>query len=501
MPRAVPLQKRSETRVFIIENSASPAHAPQYKGLARALAPTKALGTLTPIRIPSRDAYEQFDVVTSITGTPGLPTLSLEIDRQRVLSEMLKLANIGCPIDIQVHSGACKNPSDFNQGWEIIDVFEIARMTNISAGDLGALDPGEDGIILETAAFEALEWYQIKPLAPNEIAAADIVAEVIDTVICDSAACGACGIASDGCQKVFALTLANEGSPGLPAALIYSSDGGATIDQTVVSTLAANEAPDAMACVGTYLVVVSEDSASLHYASLVDILAGTETWTEVSTGFVGGGEPRRIFSLGSTFTWIAGAGGYIYFTTDPTGGVTPQTSGGVTVQDLNAIHGVDELNLVAVGNQNAVLVTDNGGASWSAVTGPAPAVALNAVFMKSKLEWLVGSAGGVLYYTIDGGANWTTKAFPGSGAGQIRDIVFATPTDGFMAHDTTSPRGRILRTIDGGYSWYTLPESTGFTFPANDRINALAACTDDPNVVYGGGLADNATDGILVKAA
>ncbi len=69
-----------------------------------------------------------------------------------------------------------------------------------------------------------------------------------------------------------------------------------------------------------------------------------------------------------------------------------------------------------------------------------------------------------------------------------------------MAHDTVTPAGRILRTIDGGNSWYVVPEgNTGF--PANDRLNMLAPCINDPNIVYGGGLGDNATDGILIKGA
>jgi photosystem II stability/assembly factor-like uncharacterized protein len=69
-----------------------------------------------------------------------------------------------------------------------------------------------------------------------------------------------------------------------------------------------------------------------------------------------------------------------------------------------------------------------------------------------------------------------------------------------MAHDTATPAGRVLRTVDGGQSWYVLPEGAG-TIPANDTINAIAACGEDVNVVYTGGLADNATDGILVKGA
>ncbi|KKK92607.1 hypothetical protein LCGC14_2701210, partial [marine sediment metagenome] len=79
-------------------------------------------------------------------------------------------------------------------------------------------------------------------------------------------------------------------------------------------------------------------------------------------------------------------------------------------------------------------------------------------------------------------------------------VHFATPSVGFMAHDTATPAGRILRTIDGGFSWYVVPEGNT-SVPANDKFNMLAPCINDPNVMWGGGLADNGTDGMLVKGS
>jgi photosystem II stability/assembly factor-like uncharacterized protein len=102
-----------------------------------------------------------------------------------------------------------------------------------------------------------------------------------------------------------------------------------------------------------------------------------------------------------------------------------------------------------------------------------------------------------MYYTVDKGANWTLQGFPGSGAGVVYDIDFASTSVGYLAHATATPAGRILRTYDGGQSWNILPEGTG-TIPANDRINALAACIYDENFVVGVGLADDASDGIIV---
>jgi hypothetical protein len=78
----------------------------------------------------------------------------------------------------------------------------------------------------------------------------------------------------------------------------------------------------------------------------------------VATGFVATKTPNAIFSAGRAFTWIVANGGYIYFSSDVTAGVTVQTAGSVTVQNLDGIHGTDELNITAVGASNAVLNTE-----------------------------------------------------------------------------------------------------------------------------------------------
>lgn len=487
------------SRVFTIEDRAGPANVPLYQGRARASSPSWSLGDRTPVREPDPNRYGAFKVVDAIKGERGLPALSVEARYGYTVSEFLRMARRGCPLDIQVHFGQCQDPRDFNGGWDKILVLEGADISTWGSGELGALEQGEDAVVNETIDTNALDMYELKQLLLSELAAAQIVGEVIDVAICDAVTCGACGVPSSGCNKVFAITTLISGSPGLPAELIYSDDGGETIGETNVSTLAVNMAPSALACVGIYLVVISNGDDSLHYAPIVDILAGTETWTEVTTGIVLAGSPNDIFSLGSGFTWIVGDVGYVYFSDDITAGVEVQDAGVATIQNLNAIHGVDEDHLVAVGASNAVIYTTDG-ENWASVTGPAVGVALNTVWMKSKDEWFVGTAGGRLYYTSNAGTTWTEKTFPGSGAGQVRDIVFATPTVGYLAHSTAAPAGRILRSVDGGNSWYVLPEGTG-SIPVNDYVAALAVSGDCPNIVYGGGLAGNAIDGFLVKGS
>ena len=490
------------SRVWLQEFRAGPSHAPQYLGQAKAGAASWSFGDITPVYEPAMDRYGEFDTVGKIIGERGIPEVTLTGRyAMDITSTLLRLARNGCDHDVQIHIGECEDPLSFNQGWQKILILEDGRPTEWSTSDLGALEPGERATVTEETPWSGLDLYEIVRMIMGEQAGSQVVQEVIDVSVCDAVTCGTCGIPSNGCDVVFAVTLTAGGSPGLAAEVVYTGNGGNTWDDTNITTLAANENPDALACVGTNLVVISEDSESLHYAPSADILAGVETWTEVTTGFVLTKGPLDIFSADPMHTWIVGEGGYIYFTDDPTGGVSVQSAGALTTQDLKAIHGMDALNLIAVGNSNAVVVTRDGGETWAAETGPAVGVNLNTCWMHSKDVWFVGTAGGKLFYTLDAGTTWTEKAFPGSGAGQVRDIKFTTPSVGYMAHDTATPRGRILRTVDGGYSWYVLPEQgTAATMPLNDRIKALAVCAD-PNIVYGVGLADNATDGFIVRGS
>jgi len=459
--------KRPLSRLWTIENRAGPANIPNYQGLAKAGAASWAFGDRTPIRNPSNSRYGGFNIADAIKGERGLPSLPITARYLFTVSEFLRLGRIGCPFDIQVHFGKCQNPMDFNRGWDKILVLEGADISNWSPDELGALEQSEDAVVNETVDTNGLDMYEVKRLTMQEIAASQIVQEVISVVLCDSVACGACGIPSDGVSTFFAVTVSAGGSPGLPAEVIYSRDKGITLGQTNISTLGVNEDPTGAACVATFLVVISNESCSIHYAPLADILDGTETWTEVATGLVcAAGAPNGIFALDAAHIWIVGDAGYLYFSDDIESGVSVQDAGVVTANDLNAVHAYDDQNVVAVGAANTVLFSENGGTSWSSITGPAGGIVLNTVFMHGKDEWFIGTANGRLYYTRDQGTTWTEKTFNGSGAGVVRHITFPTPTVGYMA-----------------------------------RINWIAATQDEVNIFFAGGLADDAADGILVKGA
>lgn len=489
--------QNSLSRVWFQEGGPGSTREVSYHGNWKAGAVSWDRGDRTVIREPDPSAYGKFIRAGSFRGAPGDPELPITARYSMQRSRLLKAARADCEHALHVHMGQCLNPQDFHRGWEKVLILEGAVITSYGTEDLGAMDPGENAAVNEDVPFVGTDFYEVVPLTFAEQAAGVVLREVRDVYVCDAQQCGACGVASDGCQVVLAIQ-PGDGAAVLPS-VIYTTDGGATWASIPISTSTFAESVDAIVCVGDYTVVLSSSADRLHYALTSEIVAGAATWTAVTTGFVATNGPTNVSSLGATDNWIAGQGGYIYRSDDLLSGVEVSDAGGATVEDLNDIHAYDSNNVVAVGVANAVVRTSNGGISWESIVGPAATITLNSVWMLGPDEWLVGTADGRLFATINAGATWVEKAFPGSGGGAVRDIVFVTPSVGYMAHNIAGPAGRILRTINGGYSWYVMPEKTG-AIPANDYVAQLAVC-GDANIVYGGGLAANGTDGFLVKGA
>lgn len=495
--------KNTQSRVFTIEGGANPGTAPLYQGYARAMGLAWPQGAITPVRIPSASIYDRFDVVATLQAQQGLPAMSIESRYRQTLSDLLRLVKKGCAVDIQIHIGSCKAPNDFLGGWTDghIIVLQGANATDYTTGDLGALDSNERAMVMETVPFTGLDLFEIGPMTSALQAETLITDEIVDVTICDSVTCGSCGLPSDGCQVVFAVVSDASGSPGIPAAVIWSSDGGATWNKRGIFTLGLAETPTAIACVGTDLVVLTNNGVAHHWIPITDMINATGSWTKVTTGYVATHGPNQIVSVDRTHTWIVGDLGYIYFSSDIRSGVSVQSAGDLTVQSLNAIDATDILTIVAVGAANALLTSINGGTTWSLVTGPAVGIALNTVAVSTDQLFQIGTAGGNLYYTRNAGLTWSLKAFPGSGSGVIRDVVMVNDTVGYMAHDTAGFVGRVLRTIDGGNSWYVTPDNPNILFPSVRRINRIAACRENINIAFYGGLGNDANDGKLLKAS
>lgn len=486
------------SRVFIIEGRARPDHKPEYQSNMKAGSLSQSFGDITKIEIPDPDEFGKFLEVASIREASERVTISLTGRYAADLkSKLAKLAKSGCAFDVHIILGVCTDPKDYNTFTKKI-ILESALLTNFETEDIGALGSDEAAKVDETAELSAREFYELLQVSIAERGGDVVTNEVNDVVLCDTASCGDCQTESDGCEVYFAVTNAAGGSPSTPPDILWTPDGGTTWYAHDIDTMLATENADAVTCNGAYVLVAGQTSGGLHFTAKSSFSATSDpVFTKVTTGFVTGAGPRDLWTADGR-TFVAGANGYIYYSDTPADGVTvADASVSNPLATYNAIHASSMDNAVAVGNGGAIAKTENG-ETWSRVDPfVGVAVNLNTVWVKSASEWLVGTSAGNLHYTLDAGETWTIKAFPGSGTGQVHNIWFATDSVVYMAHATAAGVGRLLRSTNGGYDWVVMPEGVG-SMPDNDRINAVAACGENPDKVVGVGLAGNGTDGFIV---
>lgn len=422
-------------------------------------------GGIDPYFVPDPRRAGRYKLVARAITAPDLPTATLLMHEKHGAIPR-QLQRIGCPFNVYELSGKCKDLSDFLRGWtDYILVYSYAEVTDKDLGTRTASDSDdriEDGISVSLA-----DIYPIGQLGFGAEAATQVDSEVIDIVYGTDISCNC----TDNTDYIYALAKSpGAGSPGLPSELLYTVNRGASWSSAAIDGIGASELGLAIDIVGGYLVVLGLDA---YYIAEINSKTGVPgTFTKVSSGFVGASSPNDIYVASPREVWFCGDAGYIYKATDITAGVTVIDDGNATTQNLSRIAGKEE-TIVAVGAAGAVVKSNNRGATWAAVTTAPSAAALGAVAVLGPDLYWVGTATGYLYNTKDGGETWTSKAFSGSGAGAVRDIVFVNDEVGFLAHDTATPAGRLFSTWDGGEDWSNSSPRI-LNFPVVDRVNRVA---------------------------
>ena len=488
----------SLTRTWLIEGRARPDHQPEFLDFLKLGAMEQNFGSVNPIFNPSKDKYGAFVQAGSFRDEIERPTTSMVGHYARALkSRMLSLAMAGCAFDLQLHIGQCQDPSIFND-FEKIVIFEGVFLESYSTDDVGALEPGEQGKVDETGEVSADRMYEFKPLnlAARNPTGSILTNQLLDVIICDSSSCGDCADESDGCQKIMAITTSAGGSPTTPADVVFSLDGGQTWAAHDIDTLATGEAPSAIACVGSYVVVVSNASGSQHVALISEFDGVADpAFAEVTTGYVVGGEPNDIWSLGG-FAYIVGDRGYIYKTTAPATEVVVIDAGAATISNLNRVHAISETFAVAVGDDGVIVRVESELASLLATSPIGIGTNFSSVWAKTETEWFVGSAAGVLYRTLDAGATWAIVPLSGTQT-DITEIQMSSKSVMYVSA-TVGGKGEVYVSVDGGQSFERTPRGAAGAMPANDEITALAVCPFDVDFFVGVGLAADGVDGFIV---
>ncbi len=482
--------RQGDSRIFVQTLGINARNPYDYYGCMMLEDVEQDLGDVESVYCPDPNQRNAWVIVDEIVGTQSMGSTSFQTQARRDGADAIReLKDRRCLTNWQVVRSRCARPDDFSE-WDSKLVLRNTRLTSFTQAGGNPLSGDDNAVSQLSGDLSFWESYVLKKINFGEQADATALAEILDGLFNDNVQCGDCGPASDGCNKAYFLAKANTGSPGLAAQIVFTLNGTtwSTRDVSAITTGASK-----IAVMGNFLLVFTTTTPGHKYIALADLNAGTGSWATITSGYVE--EPRAVWVKGANEAYLACDLGYIHKLTGANKAATTVTDGSVTTQNLAAIHGRGN-TIVAVGASNAVIVSRNGGRTFSAVTGPAVGVALTACWVVNDYQWFVGTGTGLLYYTDDGGVSWVNMGVD-SDITSINDIEFYDETTGYMAV-TQGVRGRVYRTTTGGYEWlYTAPHLNGLV--ANTRMNCVAVC--GPNKVAAGGLALDGSDGIIAIAS
>jgi hypothetical protein len=457
------------------------------------------IGGVDPIFVHDPRRQGLYRLVGRSISAPDLPQATLLL-REKHGSIPRQLTKIGCKFNLYEPTGACGDLSDFLGGWvDYVLIYSGALVTDKDYGNRSGWD--SDDPIEDSLSLMLSDIYPLGALSFGEGASTQVDRNVVDIVYGSMLSCGDCSPTDDGSNTIYAVTApSGAGSPGLPAEIIYTVNGGLTWSQMDITGFGATEAPVAIDIAGNYLIVVGDGA---YFYALINAQTGAPgTFTKVTTGFIAANKPLDIYVVSPREIFFSAQNGYVYKCTSINAGVVVVSAATATTSDLYRVHGLDE-TIVCVGKNGAIIKSTNRGITWATTTtSPAGLLTdLYAIVVKSRTEFWVGSNFGRAYYTLNGGESWVELSFVGSGSGQIKDIVFVNDEVGYISFSNTTPRASLLCTWNGGADW-TSTSPRVLNYPTMNYGNRIAfpnaAGSIAVNNVAIAGIAGNGVDGIIL---
>lgn len=464
-------------------------------------------GGRSPIRVHAvhRRGGGAYDQIGETTSPPDLPTASITLMHKHNGVPWADFDG-GCFHNFYEVVGACTRPDDPN-GWsDYVKIYSWARGN--SKGDQNNTTQEDDNASTTQFPVTLTAIYKVGKLLFGQKAGVEVEREVVDVVFGSTLDCGTCGPADDGTRRIYAVTKSSgAASPGTPAEVIYSVDGGLTWSQQNITGLGGTVDPTGIAIVGNVLVVLDTAGNGYWTAALNPLTGVPSNWQQVTSGFIAAKQPTDIYVVGPNEIWFSANGGYLYRSTDIAAGVSVVESGGTVTANLQRIHGQDD-TIVATGDSGTILKSGNRGATWATTTTSPTSATVRAILVLDDYRLWIGTSGGKVYYSINGGETWAEQSLPGTARAVIDDIVAATDEVIHIAARSATPTGLLLTTWNGGATWNSssVVNPRLANVPTTTRLNRLAVPRDvnqatAANTLLAGGLSGGGTDGVLLIGA
>ena len=200
-----------------------------------------------------------------------------------------------------------------------------------------------------------------------------------------------------------------------------------------------------------------------------------------------GNSLRSVFFINDNIGWIIGSDGFIMKTTNSGTDWIHQSSG--TITNLMEVRFVDEQTGWIVGESGKILKTINGGLTWIPQSSGTTYNLYSIHFINSTTGWVVGW-GGTILKTTNGGITWifhnTHTHY------DLFSVCFINASIGWTVGVTNADRypsetdsSIILKTTDGGQTWVKKGENLTSEYPTVGFLTVEFIDTD--NGFVGGG--------------
>lgn len=476
-----------------------PNTEPEYLGCHDLGDVANPKGDITVIRRPDPAQTGKFKVVDSYQGAPGTPTATITADVKDYLDAFEKML---CKGSLFAHKVSCGRRDNFTN-YDRSFVLKNITITNEGVTGLAVADQTDETPTRQSFDLGFEELLRIVALTTGR-QTIGATGDLRDIYFCNAVTCpGACGAAAPVCTFGVAVGNSPAASAALPGEVWITDDGGMNWVEAAADPFAADEDIASGKCFtigrATHRILVARgttDPANPAEVAYSDDEGAT--WTNVDVGSTNGQyvlESEGLFVLDQYHIWLCTNDGYIYFSADGGLNWTEQEGGVLAATGWNAIEFYNADDGWVVGDNNEIARTEDGGATWSAVTGPAGKAAdeIEALAVVTQQRVFIGYSDGELWYTENAGEDWTQRTIPVSAA-IITDIMFRPGDEyiGYLIYKTAGGVGGLLRTIDGGYTWEAV---TGL--PTNAGLEALYVC--DVNQAFAAGPVQGGT-GVVLKA-
>jgi len=414
----------------------------------------------------------KFKASEFIEGEMGEVTAPFTRPLDTVVNYLLELT---CATNARLN-WACRGDRNIVWNYELAVVLLTAAFEGGSIGQPAITQPGENDRVQTGANLKPLQWSFVYLLASNQQTVAG--AAIVHDIVFLPEECGdRCGPrVLKGCEGY-----AGRGSLGylLGDSVIYTENCGAAWPITVADPFQGSKGVLAMLTAETAMghrLIVGGGAEAGQPAEISYSDDGGITWNDVTVGAVNGQAINALCRDDLGRIWAAASDGYIYVSTNL--GLTWAASYGAvdTNEDLRGIVFVGQQVGMAVGNDNVVMYTPNGGATWELLVGPAVGVNLSSIDVNRASHLYVSAMDGTIHRTIDYGTNWVEVLDMGSG--NVRRLRFEEDMQYFggAVWNADTGEGTFLRTEDGGVSWMA------WATPANTGLRSLYLV--DPNMIY-----------------